>query len=296
MIAREAARRVLGRDDVSVQRIAAGRSCEAFVIAVDGSDDFRWVVRVPLPGTDRSIRFHAEAAVGGLLAPQGHPVASWTVVDVDGTTCAVGNRLQGTPIAYGAAWSAGFTAQLGDLLADLHALTAEGSGPLVDLAGVLRGETDSAVDGVRRRWDRAACWPFDGSDLGTHAVAGLLPELLSRIERLGPDLLEAAEGRSGVVHSDLHREHLLVGPTGELTGVLDFGDAFVGSTAWDFGLLHWYYGPDVSASVALRHPDGDDVDRQGALLAVAVGIYKLAKSPGDGAVLARLGRVLKSTN
>jgi len=156
-----AAQSVLGIDVHTPRRIAAGRSCEAYVVADRAPGHREWVVRVPVAGTDRSIRFRAEATVGRLLAAKDHPVASWELVDVAGTTCVVGDRLAGTPISYGLEWSPAFSARLGDLLADLHGLPAVGFGPLVDDAAELRGESESALDGVQRRWRWAACWPFD---------------------------------------------------------------------------------------------------------------------------------------
>jgi aminoglycoside phosphotransferase (APT) family kinase protein len=248
-----------------------------------------------VPGTDRSIRFQAEATLGALLAGRGHPVASWTVIEIDGISCVVGERLSGSPIAYGGRWTPAFCARLGDLLTDLHALPATGFGPLVNDPGQLRGETRTAREGARRRWCWAPCWPFDGSDLADHPVARLLPEAAPVAATQQQALLvAAAEGQTGVVHSDLHREHLLAGAGGELTGVLDFGDAFVGVAAWDFALLHWYYGPEISRAVARHHPGGTQVHEQGRLLALAVGLYKLAKSPTDSHVPPRLRRLLSA--
>jgi aminoglycoside phosphotransferase (APT) family kinase protein len=275
----------------TLARIAAGRSCEAYTVESEEPGGGQWIVRVPAPGTDRSIRFHAEAALGALLADGGHPVAPWKVVDVDGTPCAVGVRLTGTPIIYETAWTTAFSAELGDLLADLHLIPAVGFGPLVDKEDELRGQSTSARDGARDRWCWASCWPFDGSDLADHPVSRMMPEVASAIAPLQQELLDAAEEPIGIVHSDLHQEHLLAGPDGTLTGVLDFGDAFIGSVAWDFALLHWYYGPDVSESVARRHPNGPEIARQGRLLATALGIYKLAKSPTDPQIPRRLQRV-----
>lgn len=291
-VAQLAAESVLGVEMRAPQRIAAGRSCEAYAVASHEACAREWIVRVPVAGTDRSIRLRAEAAVGGLLAARGHPVASWEVVDVDGITCAVGERLAGTSISYGTEWAPEFSVRLGDLLADLHSLPADGFGPLVDDADELHGESVSALGGVRRRWCWATCWPFDGSDLVDHPVSHLMPEAASAIARLEQQLLGAIEGPIGVVHSDLHHEHLLAGSAGGLTGVLDFGDAFIGSVAWDFAQLHWYYGPDVSDAVARRHPDGEELDERGRLLATALGIYKLAKSPTDPKVPPRLQRIL----
>lgn len=259
---------------------------------MDAEDGRGWIVRVPVPGTDRSTRFHAEAAVGKLLHDAGHPVTPWDVVDVDGVACAVGRRLRGAPIEYGQAWTPAFSAQLGALLSALHTLPTTGFGPLMDDATALRGEAQSAIDGVRRRWCWATCWPFDGSDMSGHPVTQLMPDLVPTITQHREQLLDIAEDTVGLVHSDLHREHLLGGPDGNLTGVLDFGDAFIGSIAWDFALLHWYYGAQASQAVAERHPNGSTLSQSGRTLAIAVGVYKLAKSPTDAAVPQRLRRVL----
>ena len=291
-----AARAVLGPDVGAPHRLAAGRSCEAFGVVARGEE---YVVRVPVVGTDRSIRFRAEATIGDALADRGHPVARWAVVDVDGVACAVGRRLPGVPVDGSAPWttgfSTGFSAGLGRLLADLHAVPANGFGPLIDTgvddAGALRGEAGSAREGVLRRWCWARCWPFDDVGLADHPVSHLGRDVVPRLPPSG-DVLDAAGGPVGVVHSDLHREHLLVGPTGDLTGVLDFGDAFVGAVAWDVALLHWYYGARAAADVARHDPGGQDALERARLLAVAVGLYKLAKNPADPQVPVRLARVL----
>ncbi len=248
------------------------------------------MVRLPVPGTDRSIRFHAEAAVGAALAERGHPVARWQVVEVDGTVCAVGPRLAGTPVAE--PWAPSFAARLGRLLAELHSLPPSGSGPLEDRVDVFRGQVPSPRDGVALRWCWARCWPFDGSPLEAHPLSAARPDVARRLGRLTGEFLDAASGpRQSVVHSDLHREHLLADADGNLTGVLDFGDAFVGAPAWDFALLRWYYGPQAARQVATHHNDPPD-DRQVHLLAVAVGAYKLAKTPNSATVHNRLDHVL----
>lgn len=115
-----------------------------------------------------------------------------------------------------------------------------------------------------------------------------MPTIIEHREQL----LDIAVDNAGLVHSDLHREHLLAGASGNLTGVLDFGDAFVGSIAWDFALLHWYYGARASEAVAERHPNGSTLTQSGRILAIAVGVYKLAKSQTDPTVPRRLRRVL----
>jgi hypothetical protein len=123
-LAQRAADEVLGCATRPVQLIAAGRSCQAFftspVVLRPGRGD--WVVRVPVPGTDRSIRFRAEAALGNRLRSRGHPVASWMVVEVDGVECVVGERLPGLPVTEDTAWDPALCAGLGDALAELHDL------------------------------------------------------------------------------------------------------------------------------------------------------------------------------
>ena len=290
-LARAVAARVWGRDAGEPRRLASGRSCDAYVVHVHGTDH---VVRVPAAGTDRSIRFCAEAALGEALSAAGHPVARWTVVEVEGTDCVVGPRLPGAPVASDGEWSAAFTAALGRLLADLHALPATGFGPLADSAGALRGDGGSVRDGVLRRWCWARCWPFDDPDLTGHPLTACDPAAAAALEARTQHVLDAADGPLGVVHSDLHREHLLAGPKGDLTGVLDFGDAFVGSPAWDVALLHWYYGPQAARDVARHHPLGQDLVERAWMLVLAVGAYKLAKNPADPQVPVRLARALGS--
>lgn len=148
------------------------------------------------------------------------------------------------------------------------------------------------MPGVQRRWSWAQCWPFDGSDLTEHPVSHLAPHLLPPLAGLVDEVWEAIEGPVGVVHSDLHREHLLTESDGQLGGVLDFGDAFIGSVAWDFAQLRWYYGTETMNSVARWHPHVPELGRRSQTLAVALGLYKLAKSPHDPRVLPRLDRVL----
>ncbi len=93
------------------------------------------------------------------------------------------------------------------------------------------------------------------------------------------------------MHSDLHHQHLLH-VDHELTGVLDFGDAFIGSTAWDFALIRWYYGAINARRVADAYEPGINMVERASALALAVGCYKVAKTPEDAAARARLRALL----
>ena len=289
--ASEALRLAVGEACGEVRRVASGRSSTAWAASSPSGD---WIVRVPVPDSGRRLSYRSEALIGELLHALGPPVPTWRLVERDGTMYSVAPRLHGRPVNYGETFPPRFAAELGRLLGDLHRLDASGFGPLEDDTRILHGRSSSALAGVVDRWFHASIWPFDGSDLSSHAVTQVAPQLVGAIEALRPEIVEAIEGPLGVVHSDLHRQHLLVDGGDQLGAVLDFGDAFRGAVAWDFALLHWYYGEENAARIAAAHPDADTdgIRASAALLAVAVGLYKLAKSPGDPDVPKRLRRVV----
>lgn len=221
-------------------------------------------------------------------------MATWTLVNVGETVCAVAPFLRGRPVEYGYPFPTEVARALGRLLGDLHQLDSGGFGPLLDDQSQLRGSSRSLREGVLARWRHAQIWPFDQSELSAHPLGRVAPHLAADVQRLRGDILQASQGPVGVVHSDLHREHILRDKTGGLAAVLDFGDAFVGSLAWDFALLNWYYGEAQAARVAASYQGALAVEVPGRLLAVAVGLYKLAKAPDSRPVAARLERVVGS--
>lgn len=288
-VASKAIRLAVGERCRGVRPVASGRSSSAWAAS---SPSGEWIVRVPVADSGRTLSYRSEARIGELLHALGHPVATWSLVHVDGVLCSVAPLLQGRPVDYGDLFQPEFTAALGRLLFDLHHLDASGFGPLVDDHRVLHGRSASLRAGIVDRWYHASIWPFDDSDLFSHVVTGIAPEMVSAIEQLAPSIIDASEGPIGVLHSDLHREHLLRDDAGRLGAVLDFGDAFRGCVAWDFALLHWYYGVDNARAVAACYPEADAIHTRATHLGVAVGLYKLAKNPGDRAVPERLRRVL----
>lgn len=288
-VATEAIRLAVGEPCGGVRRIASGRSSSAWAAS---SPSGHWIVRVPVPDSGRTLSYRSEARIGELLHALGHPVATWTLVQVDEELCSVAPRLQGRPVDYGRRFQSGFAGELGRLLFDLHHLDASGFGPLVDDECALRGRSASVRAGVVDRWFHASIWPFDESELSSHVVRDIAPDLVEAIEPLRPRIIDAADGPIGVVHSDLHREHLLQDEAGGLGAVLDFGDAFRGSVVWDFALLHWYYGDENASGVAARYPGSEGMQASAAHLAVAVGLYKLAKNPRDPAGPERLRRIV----
>ena len=282
---------VAGRRPETVHLLSSGHSSQAFAATV-GSE--RWVARVPIEGSGRHITYNVEAALNRSLISNGHPVANWSVVDVEDVPCSVARRLPGAPVRYDQPWSAEFGQQLAQLLHALHTVPAEGFGPLINEDTGIRGSSDDRTQGVVDRWFHAPIWPFDGSTLDAHPVGDRAPDL-ARIAVALSDRIESAESDTiGVVHSDLHREHLLQNDDGALTGVLDLGDAFIGAVAWDFALLNWYYGKANALLVAHHYPNHGDVLDCGVTLSIAVGLYKLAKNPADPTVVPRLRRCINT--
>ena len=290
-----------GTDQPQVELLALGRTSQAWLVTDDGDPR---VVRVPVPNSGRRSTYRAEARLGSLLTATGHPVVQWRTVGVDANvSCSVGPLLEGQPIAYDEPWPDPVVAGLATLLRDLHTLPVAGYGPLTDSDGRLRGDSASPLAGVLDRWIHAPIWPFDGTRLDAHPVAGAAPDLVAPLAAMEGTILAAASGPFGIVHSDLHQEHILVtrtpiaGTSPRLVGVLDFGAAFVGSTAWDVALLRWYYGQTTTERVVAAYRreasvDGDDLLARGHALAVAVGCYKLARNPTDPTVISRLRAAL----
>lgn len=284
-IARTAVESAAGQRVDAVRALSSGRSSGAWLANIATEE---WVARIPIEDSGRQITYRAESLIGDYLGSRRHRVARWTVVEVDGVACSVARHLPGVPVAYGGNWSDEFATALASVLRELHTMPAKGFGPLANDGTEALGTSSDPTQGIVDRWSHAQIWPFDGSSLTGHPVVDQVPEIATSVTGLGDEIEAAASGLSGVVHSDLHREHLLVVDDGSLGGVLDFGDAFIGAVAWDFALLNWYYGAQRARQVAARYPCGSEQLRRGVLLSVAVGLYKLAKSPADTAVLPRL--------
>jgi aminoglycoside phosphotransferase (APT) family kinase protein len=230
-LASEALRLAVSEPCRQVRPVASGRSSSAWAAS---SNSGEWIVRVPVPESGRTLSYRSEARIGDLLHALGHPVATWSLVQVNETLCSVAPLLRGRPVDYANAFDPGFAAALGRLLFDLHHLDASGFGPLVDDDRFLHGRSESLRAAIVDRWYHASIWPFDGSDLSSHVVTAVARDLVEIVARLRSRIVDASEGPVGVLHSDLHREHLLRNEAGGLGAVLDFGDAFRGSVAWDF--------------------------------------------------------------
>jgi Ser/Thr protein kinase RdoA (MazF antagonist) len=155
---------------------------------------------------------------------------------------------------------------LGGLLARLHSLPHAEFGRLENRRDELRGEQPSLVDGVLWRWP--GLWPYArGTTPRLYAAAVERPELAEDIKRLEEPLLALAQaGPTAVLHGDLWADSIRVSG-GRLSGLVDFGDAYVGPPALDianFALLSGWPAVDVLLDGYER-----DAARRAALLADA---------------------------
>lgn len=242
---RKLAEVVAGR---SVELLGAGRSSTAWLAGTK-------VVRTPIRDSGRRTSSFSESLIGRLL-PDELPVPRWEVVEVDGVACTIADRLRGRPIRLGEEWSDRLVADVARVLAATHRLatTATRWGPLDDVDDRLLGLSETVGDGVRARWFHAPIDPFDS---------------------------EAAATNRAVVHSDLHPEHILVDSGGRLTGLLDFGDAFIGSAAWDIVAIGRYYGPRVADRITEHLPDPIVLRRSATILRGPWERYKRIKRSGE---------------
>jgi aminoglycoside phosphotransferase (APT) family kinase protein len=284
---------VTGPNGATPRLLSSGRTSQAWVVDTPHG---QWVARLPLENSGRTLSFESEALIAQHLVVSGCPVAEWTVVTVDGVVCSVGRLLPGRPVDYEARWPVHFASSIASVLHELHRLPVVGFGPLENTNAELRGGSANLDDGIVDRWYHAAIWPFDQSGIDDHPARRIAPALVDQVAERRDAIVGAAQGCTGLVHSDLHRAHLLVDEGWRLGGLLDFGDAFIGCTAWDFALLLWYYGNTNARLVADNYPGGNELVVRGATLAIAVGLYKIAKNPRDTDAVQRLVRVLEPSS
>ena len=129
---------------------------------------------------------------------------------------------------------------LGGLLARLHALPATGLGALEDRADALNGVATTPAQGLLSRWPRL--WPYDGRPLLAHPIARHAPDLAGVLGELREPLLRYADpsAQVGVCHTDLNPTHLLV-HDGQLSAVMDFGDAAIVPVAFDLASFAYHF-------------------------------------------------------
>ena len=141
----------------------------------------------------------------------------------------------------------------GQVLALLHALDCSGFGRPENDRAVISGTVADPASGVKTRFQDP--WPFSEAPLSAHPVARVAPELLSSLETMGGRALEWA-GRPGlaVCHTDLHNEQLILSG-GRLAALIDFGDAMIGSPAWDIASFLYFHGAKLAEELLAGYTD-----------------------------------------
>ncbi|MEM8861187.1 MAG: phosphotransferase [Chloroflexota bacterium] len=186
--------------------------------------------------------------------------------------------------------------ELGSLLATVHALPVRNYGRLTEQQTGLKGLQSDHLSGIRARWCWAPIWPFDDCRLETHPMADAEIDFIARLDALKPKLLEAiTQDQAVLTHSDLHGEHIFE-QDGRLTGVIDFGASFISIPAWDFAVMAYYHGwASVEESLFGYTSSAQAQDhqlKQAQKLALAVGLYKLAKGAESQKPSAKLIRIV----
>jgi aminoglycoside 2''-phosphotransferase len=127
--------------------------------------------------------------------------------------------------------------RFGRFLYDLHSVPPEFVGLRAVRAGTLR-------DRIWGTWDALAAEVLPLMDHQDRSSA----ERMLAATREDDDLWAFAPC---LIHGDLGPEHVLVGPDGDLAGVLDWEEAAIGDPAWDFAWwLHELSGPAERALAA----------------------------------------------
>jgi aminoglycoside phosphotransferase (APT) family kinase protein len=205
----------------------------------------RYVLRVSKPDSAESPSFESDYAIRRALTPSTNRVARPICTSADSDAqdhpdWALDAFVDGEPGVRGRL-PIKVCRDLGELLAELHSLPAEGGyGLLENRRDRLAGVSPDSGGGFRTRLD--APWPFSDSPLDANPIATAAPELLPELRKMEPELrrLGAHETTRTVAHTDLHEGQLLI-QDGRLAALLDFGDAVVGAPAWDiasFAFIH----------------------------------------------------------
>ncbi|HEX6857028.1 MAG TPA: phosphotransferase [Streptosporangiaceae bacterium] len=113
---------------------------------------------------------------------------------------------------------------------------------------------------------------------GPGPFADAVEALLDRAAPLGPP-----PGPLVLVHGDLHIRHLLVGPDGAATGVIDWIDVCQADPAVDLSLAYLAFrGADRAAFLAAYGPVDEERELRCRVLAVSLGVALAAWSAAEG--------------
>ncbi|MER5336717.1 phosphotransferase [Micromonospora sp. NPDC002717] len=135
---------------------------------------------------------------------------------------------------------------LGDLLRALHAIPADRVAGLVDIDDTPLTE-----------------WHRDAEEFHSIVAGHIPPRHRPAVDAFFRSTPPPAPHTSVFTHNDLGIEHVLVDPDkGEVTGIIDWGDAAIADPAYDFGLICRDLGPHA-LDLALARYDAPEPDREG---------------------------------
>lgn len=153
--------------------------------------------------------------------------------------------MRGGPLGDASEMTAEVAREVGEVVAQLHAIPVGGHGLLVDTRQELRGASDVPGADFTSRWGQEL-WPFDGRPLAAHPVVQAAPQLALQAGALREPLLAYADrGARALCHSDFSPGHVWV-EGGRLAGLIDFGDAAVLPPATDVALFASSYGWELT--------------------------------------------------
>lgn len=269
-----------------VKKLGSGATSTAWLVTC-GSDQL--VFRVTYHTTNRPITYQSEFLILRSLYEQGLPVPEPLynsfdqVADFDKSipAWALTRLIAGKPVLTHKL-TIKVASQLGEFLRILHQLPCSNFGRLDEQSKSLKGQQISHIDGIRARWCWARLWPYDNHLLSEHPIATISPNLLNALSTVETRLWRITTQEEAVVnHSDLYGEHIFTSDE-NLTGVIDFGAAFIATPGWDFAVLAYYHGWEV-VEVILKDYSQDgksysDLLQQARYLALVVGLYKFDKA------------------
>ena len=274
-----------------VKKLGSGATSTAWWITC-GSDHF--VFRATHHTTNRPITYQSEFLILHSLYEQGLPVPEPLYNSFDQASdfgesvsaWAITRSIVGNPILKNRL-TANVASQIGAFLQVLHQLPCSDFGRLNEQSKRLQGQQVTHVSGIRARWCWAKLWPYDHSLLSDHPITILAPNLLNALMRIETELWRITTQEEVVLnHSDLYGEHIFTSHE-NLSGVIDFGAAFIATRGWDFAVLAHYHGWEVVEVILKSYSQNDrqysHLLHQARHLALVVALYKL-----DKAVTARL--------
>ncbi len=248
----------LGIGPVPIEPLGLGFASHAWLVR---SGDPPCVLRIAADGTGESrsgeSTYEMEHALMERLRVIGAAVPApiggdWQVDGWRGPSFSLTTSVPGAPLM--PEWRARAVPSLATFIRTMHGIPIPGYGPLAVVDGELRGVDDDLETGLRT-WAERPMWPLGDGRLAEHPALADRPALAGRLEALGGTVREALlRGPAVTLHSDLHEENTL--DADGFVSVIDFGEAFVGPAAWEFGSLAYFADWEFADRVLDAYLDG----------------------------------------